>query len=383
MTTAGGTGRGVAILLDSSPRSWGTREEFHFRLCRTLRSRGFHPVLVHSEELPSELKERLASAGAELATLNHHHGSYLTQLGTLVSHHRIELAHVRFFDYFSVVPWLIRLRGVRHIVFTDANGGEWEPKRLTRHLVRLRARLACWPITRVIAISTFIRDRLVSLGVGSDRIVVIHNGIDPHRFAPDSEARSRFAAQHGIQSDELVVSTVGSLLPIKHVDVVLEACATLVARGIRVRLFVAGDGPLRQALEQRGEELCLGERVRWLGHVGDPTMLLQSTDVFVLASVGEAFGNVLAEAMACGVPIVASRSGGIREVVQDNDTGYLVTPRSPAAFADAIERLAMDKDLRLSMGTRAITRARHDFSVDRAVEETIGVYTSILIQPRR
>jgi glycosyltransferase involved in cell wall biosynthesis len=382
MTMEHGSGRGAAILLDSSPRSWGTREEFHFRLCRALRSRGFHPVLVHSAELPSEVKERFAGAGAVLATLNHHQGDYLTRLGNLVRDHRIELAHVRFFDYFSLVPWLLRLRGVRCIVFTDANGGEWNPRRFTRHLLRLRARVMSWPIARLIAVSAFVKNRLVSVGIEAGRIVVIHNGVDPERFRPDAHARSGLAARYSIAPDELVVTTLGVLLPIKNVNVVLEACAAAVARGVRARLFVAGDGPLRSELEMHGNQLGLAGRVHWLGHLPDPTALLQSTDVFVLASVGEAFGNVLAEAMACGVPVVASRSGGIGEVVEDNATGYLVPPRTPEAFADAIERLGKNRELRQVMGSRAIDRVRHLFNVDRTVEETIRVYQSILGEAR-
>ena len=104
---------------------------------------------------------------------------------------------------------------------------------------------------------------------------------------------------------------------------------------------------------------------------------MQASDIFLLASVGEAFGNVLTEAMACGAPVVASRSGGIEEIVVDGETGLLVPPRSSAAFADAIEKLATDPQLRNEMGRRARERVLEAFTLDQFVEKTIRVYETI------
>jgi glycosyltransferase involved in cell wall biosynthesis len=114
--------------------------------------------------------------------------------------------------------------------------------------------------------------------------------------------------------------------------------------------------------------------VHWLGNVADPKALLQASDIFVLASVGEAFGLVLAEAMACGVPVVGSRSGSIMEVVEDGRTGILATPLDAVAFAEAIERLSRDVPLRTEMAARAVTRARTHFNVEMVVEKTIDIY---------
>jgi glycosyltransferase involved in cell wall biosynthesis len=103
-------------------------------------------------------------------------------------------------------------------------------------------------------------------------------------------------------------------------------------------------------LKRLGEQLGVADRICWLGNVAEPKALLQASDIFLLASVGEAFGLVLAEAMACGVPIVGSRSGSLTEVVEEERTGLLAPPHDAAGFADSIEHLAQDRRLRQEMG---------------------------------
>jgi glycosyltransferase involved in cell wall biosynthesis len=111
--------------------------------------------------------------------------------------------------------------------------------------------------------------------------------------------------------------------------------------------------------------------------MSDPSTLLQASDIFVLASVGEAFGLVLAEAMACGLPVVGSRSGSLIEVVEDGNTGLLSTPLDAVAFADAIERLSRDVPRRKEMAARGIERVKTHFTVDLAVVKTIDIYESL------
>jgi glycosyltransferase involved in cell wall biosynthesis len=119
------------------------------------------------------------------------------------------------------------------------------------------------------------------------------------------------------------------------------------------------------------------DRIHWLGYCADPASLLQASDVFVLASTGEAFGLVLAEAMACGVPVVGSCSGAIPEIVEDRVTGLLATPRDEVSFADAIEKLSRDARLRKEMGANSLTRVREKFTVERVAGDTLRIYESL------
>ncbi|MFQ5850248.1 MAG: glycosyltransferase family 4 protein [Candidatus Binatia bacterium] len=368
----------IALLLDWAPASWETRNEFHLRLCCGLRARGGVPILVVPRRLPDLVRSRFEENGAEVLTLDYNQGryQYYVEVGKLIRKYSISLVHSRFFLYYSAIPWMARLHGVRRIVFTEATGGEWKPKSWKAHLVRLRARLACLPMTRLIAVSEFIKRRLVSLGIGEDRVVVVYNGVDVDRFTPDAGARERLAKDFPIGPDELVMATACNLVPIKHPEVLVEACGILAQRGVPVRLFVAGGGPMRADMELLSHKLGIADRTHWLGYHAYPERLFQACDVVVLPSVGEAFGNVLAEAMACGAPVVGSRSGGIGEVVEDGKTGLLARPLDPTAFADAIQKLAEDSTLRREMGMRGLERVRRNFTVDIAVEKTLEVYES-------
>jgi len=135
-------------------------------------------------------------------------------------------------------------------------------------------------------------------------------------------------------------------------------------------------------LKALARRLGVEDRVHWLGNVSDPLTLLQASDIFVLASVGEAFGLVLAEAMACGVPVVGSCSGSLGEVVKEGQTGLLTPPLDVVAFADAIDRLSRDIPRRREMAVQAIARVRTHFTLEIAVDRTIDIYESLWTKGR-
>src|SRR5258708_23934103 len=121
-------GQHIAILLDSAPITWTSQEDRQLKLCESLVERGGHPVLVFSEPLSPEFAARLQASGAELAAINYGQGSwhYLRALRKLVKEHSITTAHIIFFDYFSAVPWIARLAGVRNIIYEMQNSGEFQ-----------------------------------------------------------------------------------------------------------------------------------------------------------------------------------------------------------------------------------------------------------------
>jgi len=151
----------------------------------------------------------------------------------------------------------------------------------------------------------------------------------------------------------------------------------LAQRGLRAHLIVAGDGEMLEELKQLSRKLGIADRVHWLGLVPDPVSVLQASDMFLLATVGEAFGLALAEAMACGVPVVGSRAGAIPEVIEDGETGLLVNPMDPVALADGIEKLGRDHALRKQLAQQAVARVAEHFTVEKAVDETLHIYNDV------
>jgi L-malate glycosyltransferase len=369
----------IAFLLDSAPRTWSSAEERQLRFCEAFHERGVRTILVFSEDLPAELRRRFQASGAEVVTISYGAGAYryYRDLGRLVKQRGVTTAHVSFFDHSSAMFWLARLHGLRHIVYEAQNSGALRAHTWKKQLLRLRARVTTFPITRVIAISEFVKRVQMELGVDESRIVVRYLGIDTRRFSPGPDARQRLVDDFAIEPDALILATVSALRPNKYPQVLVEACGLLARRGLPVRLFVAGDGVLRPRLEALSRQLGIADRTHWLGHLASPERLLQSADIFLLASIDEAFGFVLAEAMACGVPVVATRSGGIVEVVEHGTTGLLAPPLDPEAFADAIEKLAEDDQLRRDMGERGIDRVRRKFTVEALTENTMRIYDSI------
>jgi glycosyltransferase involved in cell wall biosynthesis len=369
----------VAFLLDSAPRIWSSLEEHHLRLCQALSARGSHPILVFARKLPTEIQARYDRAGVATATINYANGPayYYKELGKLIQKQSIERVHIIFFDYFRAIAWLARLRGLKSIIYEMGNGGVFRARSWRQKLLHVRNRVMTAPMVRIIAISDYIKGQLVEGGVPAEKIVVRHLGIDTARFQPDPSAREHWAKEFSIEPNETILSTVSYLRPIKSPEIIVQACGLLAQRGVPVRLLVGGDGEMLEELKQLSAKLGISERTHWLGLVTDPLSLLQASDLFLLATVGEAFGLVLAETMACGVPVVGSRAGAIPEVVKDGETGLLVHPRDPVALADGIEMLVRDKLLRQKMAGAAIARVRANFTIEKTVQETLSIYDSL------
>jgi glycosyltransferase involved in cell wall biosynthesis len=297
----------------------------------------------------------------------------------LIKRNQIERVHIIYFDYFRAVAWLARFQGVKSIVYEMGNGGVFKARSWKRKLIHARNRIMTAPLVRVIAVSDYIKGLLVEGGIPAEKIVVRHLGIDTDRFKPDPAARARWAEEFSIAPDEIILSTVSYLRPIKNPEIIVRACGLLAQRGVKFRLFVGGDGEMLEELKQLSRDLGIADKVHWLGLLQDPLSLMQASDLFLLATVGEAFGLVLAEAMACGAPVVGSRAGAIPEVVEDGHTGLLVTPRSAEVLADAIATLAGDNERRKLMSQNSVTRVRSHFPIEKSVNETLKIYDSLQV----
>jgi len=370
---------GVAVLLDSAPRNWTSMEEINFRICRTLTSLGIPVVLVYAAALPVEIDRRMRDAGAEIEIVPYgkHRYRYYKELGRIIKKYNISMAHVCFFDYFSFVPWIARLNGLRFVVYEELNSGMMTATSWKRKLLQLRTLIMCWPMKRVIAVSEFVKSDLVKRGIAADRIDVRYLAADEERFKPDHSARQRWANEYSIGADELIMSSVTLLRPFKSPETLVEAAAVLADRGVKARLVIAGDGSMLNNLKALSERLGIADRIVWLGFCKDPTSLMQASDVFLLASVAEAGGFVLSEAMGCGTPIIGSRSGVISECVDEGKTGLLATPKDASSFADAIERVARDKTLCRSMRENSRARMLAKFTTDINVDNTMRIYASL------
>jgi glycosyltransferase involved in cell wall biosynthesis len=223
-----------------------------------------------------------------------------------------------------------------------------------------------------ICASEAVRKLLVADGVDPARTVTVHEGIDiAHVDAtPPAEVHAELWLPHHAP----VVGNIAALVPHKGQHDLVEAASLVLRQVPDAHFLIAGDGELRQALEQQIKHLHLQKHVLLLGFRPDVLSLLKAFDVFVLSSISEGLGTSLIDAMAARRSIVATRVGGIPEVVTDGETGLLVPPRSPHELAAAIVRLLQDERARAAMGAAGRARAEALFTVGRMVAETLAVY---------
>ena len=371
----------ILFLLDWRPTFWSTREEFFRRLSQRLSERGIIPVIVTSETPGDDVRKLFEQAGARISSGSYHAHPfrYWSQIRQIARDYSVRMVQVRFFDYFTLVFWMCRLSGIRKVIFTEANSGERKGQGWKLALLRLRTAITCYPLVRLIAISEFIRGRLVDVGAPSPKIQVVYNGVDTSSFQPNPTLRSEVRAAQGATPDTAVIAYASTLLPWKRPEIALRVCAELVRRKQRVQLWLAGQGPLREDLEALSRDLGISENVRWLGHQPDLQRWLAGSDVFLHSALGEAFGNVLIEAMACGLPVVATHSGATPELIEDGETGCLIPngPREIEQLAGAIEQLSGDQPRLQAMAAAAIARADR-FNVQQCVDRTLAVYDQVL-----
>jgi glycosyltransferase involved in cell wall biosynthesis len=223
----------------------------------------------------------------------------------------------------------------------------------------------------VVAISRTIADLLREAGVDSNKIRLIYSGIDPERFE-----RSRDTAPR--RGDRWIIGTIAALEARKGHRFLLEAAAQLKSHGHKIEYRWAGDGPLLDELKQLADKLGLAEDVHFCGFVDDTPSFLAEIDVFVLPSLYEGLGVAALEAMAAGLPVIASSVGGLAESVIDSQTGFLVAPQDPLALAGAIDRLTRDRDLAQVMGRRGSERVRECFTLERMARQNEAYYYELL-----
>ena len=242
-------------------------------------------------------------------------------------------------------------------------------------------RLAARATTRTIVLSEEQRRELVERRIGHpDRVTVIPLGLDLDQFAGHPRAEAR--AELGIDPDAVVLVAAGRLAPIKRIDRLLRVFRAVVDGHPEARLCIVGDGPLRPELEAQADGLALGDAVRFAGWSDAMPAWHAAADIVVNSSDSEGTPLVLIEAGATGRPVVATRVGGVADVVIDGETGWLVDREDEAGFAERIGRLIDDPAMRSRMGDAAAARSQAH-AAGRLVDEVAALYADLVARSGR
>jgi glycosyltransferase involved in cell wall biosynthesis len=235
-----------------------------------------------------------------------------------------------------------------------------------------------------VAISSEIAEELEACGVDPSRIHRIPNGVDTERFRPaPPELQAQRRAQLGLPEGGRVVAYVGRLVRYKGLPVLLDAWRSLASSRPGCVLVLAGAGgrdlhDCEAELRDFVRRHALGERVRFAGEVADVAALLQAADAFAFPTENEAFGIALVEAMACGLPVVSTAVGGLRDLVRDGDNALVVPPGDAPALARTLDRLLADADLRERLGRRARRDAVERYGIAGVVDRWASLAAGLL-----
>lgn len=233
-------------------------------------------------------------------------------------------------------------------------------------------------VDHVIAISRAVEDSLADAGVSRTNITVIPSGVDTAYFRPPSPAERRDArAALGLDDSTIAIGAVGALEERKGHRYLLQAIAQL-KHVSALRCLIAGDGSIRRELEMEAARLGCSERVTMLGRVEDTRAILWALDIFAMPSILEGLGVAALEAMGCGLPIVASLTGGLTELVEDRQTGMQVPAADIDSLAVALEALVSDSELRCRLGSNATAKVVNRYSMQAMAERTLEVYFECL-----
>jgi sugar transferase (PEP-CTERM/EpsH1 system associated) len=268
-----------------------------------------------------------------------------------------------------------RLAGVRVVIQGEHGRDAADPEGRNRLRRRIRRSLAPL-VTRYVTVSRDLYRWLVEdVGIPRRKVTQIYNGVDCERFAPADRREARRAA--GLPEEGMLIGTVGRLDPVKDYAGLIRAFA-LLPQAPKSWLVIVGEGPCRADLLGLTLRLGLGDRVRLLGVRDDVPRLLQGLDCFVLSSLGEGIANAILEAMATGLPVVATRVGGNPELVADGGNGLLVPAADPPALAAAMTRYMADPALAAEHGRKGRARAEGEFGTDRMFEAYEALYCQAL-----
>lgn len=231
-------------------------------------------------------------------------------------------------------------------------------------------------LDKIVCISGAIKNVLLNDGIDENKLTIIHSGINIKKF--DSVIPlENFKQSLNIPKENIVIGTISALVGHKDYPNLLNAAKIVLEKKSNITFCAVGDGKNEKEIKELYKKLKLGENFIFTGYRNDVGQFLKMFDIFVMASKKEGLGTSILDAQAVGLPIVATKTGGIPEIVKNNVNGLLVEPQNFLSLANAIIELIEDKEKRLKLGKTALETVRN-FDINITVEKNIGLYKKIL-----
>ncbi len=367
------------ILFAITKGSWGGAQKYVFDLATNLPKDRFDVVVLcgEGEQLEAKLAEknirviRLGSLQRNMS-LGKDLDSFFS-VWKIVADEKPDILHLNSSKIGGIGALAGRLAGVPQIIFTG-HGWAWNENRspISKSLITLAHWATILLAHTTIAVSEKIKQQIRNLPfISTSKVAVIHNGIDHIEFLERFTARS---GVNGTISEKFWVGTIGELHTNKGLDTLITAFAEVSKSHVDTALLIIGEGEERAHLTALIQKMGMQKKIHLLGFKENAASLLKAFDVFVLPSRTEAFPYVLLEAGLAQLPVVATRVGGIPEVVVEGKNGLLVSPNESFALSRAIDQILEDSTKAAMFGHNLRKTVEERFSIEHMVEKTIAIY---------
>jgi glycosyltransferase involved in cell wall biosynthesis len=364
------------------PRRIGGTETFARELSLQLGVRGWKSVLCFLSEPTEEVRSFLDLPNISFevfADSKDGVGNGGKSLGRIIRQHHPDILHLHFTDFVSFYPWLARVLSVKKVFFTDHHSrpAGYLPVRAPL-MKRGVARLINGPLSKVVCVSNYGYQCMTSYDLlPLSRFEMIYNGVDLSRVSNDPQRGIDFRKRYSIPPERAIVAQVSWIIPEKGITDFLETARLVIAQNRNVQFVLVGDGAYREQYMKDAVAMGLGDHITWTGTVRDPfgEGVFDAADVVCQFSRWEeVFGWMIAEAMAHGKPVVATRVGGIPELITDMVSGYLVDRGDHQGMSERVLKLLDDPELRARMGQAGRETVSAKFDLRKNVAELVSLY---------
>lgn len=365
------------ILFVSTSTGLGGAEKTFSLIATGLDRKEFEPVAVVSLKPAGAYAERLRSAGIRVEAFDLGRiptPVHLWRLSRLIAEIKPDIVHAFLYSAIQLSRLAKRRAPVPFKLVTSPRAIFRFRGPLLRGLDRMLKGADALLVSECEASRRYLLDHM---GYAPERVVTIRNGVDADSLRPQPGERDKIRFDIGLSGGEFVVGAVGRMEPQKDPEALIEAVRALLLEFPQLRLLWVGDGPLREKLGERVMRERLSDRIFLVGERPQTREWLAAMDLFVLPSRFEGLPNVLLEAMAAGLPVIATRVDGTPEVIVDARDGLLVPPANPAALASALKRLITDPNLRGQLARSGTEKVNRNFTLQRMLKEYEAVYRKL------
>jgi glycosyltransferase involved in cell wall biosynthesis len=364
------------------PLRIGGTETFARELSKQLAERGWQSVLCFLSEPTPEVRQFLEAPNTSFAVLeNSTDGARDARrnLAAIMGRHQPEILHLHYVSFLNFYSWRARMQSAKQVFFTDHHS---RPAGYVQSRAplwkRAAARVINQPLDKVICVSNYGYDCMTSFGLlPRDRFQMIYNGVDLSRVNLDPLLGAKFRERYSIPAERAIVTQVSWMIPEKGIADFLETARLVLEQNRNVQFVLVGDGVNREHYARDAAAMGLSDRITWTGMIDDPFgegVFLATDVVCQFSRWEEVFGWMIAEGMAHGKPVVATRVGGIPELITDEVNGYLVGRGDAPAMSDRILKLLADSALRERLGAAGREVVARKFDLRQNVAQLITSY---------